>query len=137
MDTIETATDWPRLPALQEAIERGIAGAATARGERTLVFSHVSHLYPTGASLYTTVIFRLAADPDESLERWRAMKAAASAAIVEHGATISHQHGVGRDHAPYLGAEKGTLGMEILGDVARRLDPAGTMNPGGLLERDP
>ena len=137
VDTIETATDWPRLTALQEKIEAAIAGAVAFGGERALAFSHVSHLYPTGASLYVTAVFRLAADPDETLERWRAIKAAASSAIVEHGATISHQHGVGRDHAPYLAAEKGALGMAILGDVARRLDPAGTMNPGVLLDTDP
>jgi alkyldihydroxyacetonephosphate synthase len=52
---------------------------------------------------------------------------------VEHGATISHQHGVGRDHASYLEAEKGELGMAVLREVARRLDPDGLMNPGALL----
>lgn len=135
VDTVETATDWPRLPALQEGIEgRIVAAAATAFDERALVFSHLSHVYPTGASLYTTIIFQLAADPDETLARWTALKAAASSSIVDHGATISHQHGVGRDHAAHLAAEKGALGMDVLRDVARRLDPAGTMNPGALLE---
>jgi alkyldihydroxyacetonephosphate synthase len=62
------------------------------------------------------------------------MKAAASAAIVAGGGTISHQHGVGRDHAPYLAAEKGELGMAVLADVARRFDPDGRLNPGALLE---
>lgn len=138
VDTIETAIDWPRLPALQTAVETAIRDAVagvggTGDGERTLVFSHISHVYPTGASLYTTAIFRLAADPDETLERWRALKGAASRAIVDAGATISHQHGVGRDHAPHLASEKGALGMEVLGDVARRLDPDGLMNPGALL----
>ncbi len=151
VDTIETATDWPRLPALQAALEGAIRAAVTgvaverrggdpansggpADGEQALAFSHVSHVYPTGASLYTTVVFRLADDPDETLQRWRALKAAAGAVIVEHGATITHQHGVGRDHAPYLAAEKGALGMAVLGDVARRLDPDGLMNPGVLLD---
>jgi alkyldihydroxyacetonephosphate synthase len=72
-------------------------------------------------------------DPDENLARWRRLKDAASQAIVEHGGTISHQHGVGRDHAMYLPAEKGELGMAVLVDVARRFDPNGIMNPGVLL----
>ena len=59
---------------------------------------------------------------------------AASDAIVAGGGTISHQHGVGRDHAPYLAAEKGDLGMAVLGDIARRFDPDGIMNPGVLIE---
>ena len=62
---------------------------------------------------------------------------AASEAIVAGGGTISHQHGVGRDHAPYLRAEKGDLGMAVLGDIARRFDPNGIMNPGVLIEEGP
>ncbi len=135
VDTIETAIDWPRFPTLQAAVETAARDsiATASPGERALAFSHAGHLYPTGASLYTTVVFRLAADPDETLARWSAAKDAASRAIVAHGATISHQHGVGRDHAPHLAAEKSALGMAALADVARRFDPDGVMNPGALL----
>jgi len=96
-------------------------------------FSHLSHVYPDGSSLYATYVFRRSADPDETLERWRRLKRGASEAIVAGGGTISHQHGVGRDHLPYLAAEKGELGMAVLADVARRFDPAGIMNPGVLV----
>ncbi len=89
--------------------------------------------YPTGASIYSTHLFRLAADPDETFERWQTLKTAASQAIVQHGGTISHQHGVGADHATYLPAEKGPLGMAALADLSRRFDPAGMMNPGKLI----
>jgi alkyldihydroxyacetonephosphate synthase len=60
------------------------------------------------------------------------MKHAASLAIVSMGGTISHQHGVGLDHAPYLAAEKGELGMAALRALWRVLDPAGMMNAGKL-----
>ena len=86
-----------------------------------------------GSSLYTTYLFRAADDPDATVDRWRRLKAAASNAIVLHGGTISHQHGVGMDHAPYLPAEKGELGMVALGDLARRFDPNGILHPGVLL----
>ncbi len=62
-----------------------------------------------------------------------AIKRAASSVIVAEGATISHHHGVGADHAPYLAAEKGPLGMAALGAVVRTFDPEGIMNPGVLL----
>jgi len=54
---------------------------------------------------------------------------------VEQGGTISHQHGVGLDHKPYLEAEKGTLGLEVLRQAAAALDPQGIMNPGKLVDR--
>ena len=104
-----------------------------AIGERVHAFSHLSHVYPSGSSLYTTLVFRLASDPDETLERWRLLKTAASETIVRHGGTISHQHGVGRDHRPWLGVEKGELGIDVLESVRRRLDPDGILNPGVLL----
>jgi alkyldihydroxyacetonephosphate synthase len=133
LDTLETAIDWTRLPDLAAAVEGALRHGLDDLDERVLAFSHLSHVYPSGSSLYTTYMFRPAADPDETLERWRRLKAAASLVIVEHGGTISHQHGVGRDHAAYLAAEKGELGMAVLADVARRFDPNGIMNPGVLL----
>ena len=111
------------------ALRSGLAEAS----ERVHAFSHLSHVYPTGSSLYTTYVFRLADDPEETLERWRRLKRSVSEAIVAGGGTISHQHGVGTDHAPYLPLEKGELGMAALADLARRFDPDGVMNPGKLL----
>jgi alkyldihydroxyacetonephosphate synthase len=61
------------------------------------------------------------------------VKGAASKAIVEAGGTITHHHAIGRDHAPYMGAEVGGLGLEVLRAAKERLDPAGIMNPGKLL----
>jgi alkyldihydroxyacetonephosphate synthase len=134
LDTLETAVDWTRLPDLAAAVGRALRHGLDELGERVHAFSHISHVYPSGSSLYATYVFRRTADPDETLARWQRLKDAASRAIVEHGGTISHQHGVGRDHARYIRAEKGELGMEVLADVARRFDPDGIMNPGVLLE---
>ncbi len=134
VDTLETATDWATLPDLAAAIGRTLRHGIEAAGERVHAFSHLSHAYPTGSSLYATYVFRLADDPDETLERWRTLKAAASRVVVEHGATISHQHGVGTDHAPYLAAQKGALGMDAIGALVRTFDPDGVMARGVLLE---
>lgn len=128
VDTLETAVSWSAIPGMIREIERALAGT----GEAVHFFTHLSHLYPWGSSLYTTYLFRLAEDPEENLDRWRRLKEGASRAIVAQGGTISHQHGVGVDHAPYLPAEKGALGMAVLGDLCRRFDPAGIMNPGKL-----
>jgi alkyldihydroxyacetonephosphate synthase len=61
------------------------------------------------------------------------MKTAAGQAIVTHGGTISHQHGVGVDHAPYLEAEKGGVGMEAIRSLCKAFDPEKIMNPGKLV----
>jgi alkyldihydroxyacetonephosphate synthase len=133
IDTMETATGWAQVPAIVAAIETALRNALVEIGERVHVFTHLSHVYPYGSGVYTTCLFRLAGDPEESLARWRALKMAASRAIVAQGGTISHQHGVGVDHLPYLAAEKTPLGLEAVRDVCRRFDPQGTMNPGKLV----
>jgi alkyldihydroxyacetonephosphate synthase len=132
VDTLETATPWDRLPNLIEKIEHDIYAAARASNERVHVFTHISHVYSDGASIYTSILFRLMPDPDQTLEFWRAMKIAASLAIVQAGGTISHQHGVGIDHAEYLPAEKGKLGMAVLNAACSFFDPTGIMNPGKM-----
>jgi alkyldihydroxyacetonephosphate synthase len=132
-DTLETATDWARVPTLLARLEAAVGSALAPIGEKVHVFTHLSHLYPSGSSLYLTYLFRLARDPDETLERWQAIKLAASTVIEAEGATITHHHGVGTDHAPYLVAEKGPLGMAALETIVRTFDPDGMMNPGVLL----
>jgi len=131
VETLETAATWGRLDALSRAVADAIRGALGARGTPGLVGCHVSHLYPTGASLYYTFIAR--SDRDAPLDQWRAVKRAAGDAIVAHGGTITHHHAIGRDHAPWMPAEVGELGLELLAAAKQRLDPAGVMNPGKLL----
>ncbi|HET9185745.1 MAG TPA: FAD-binding oxidoreductase, partial [Solirubrobacterales bacterium] len=131
VETLETAHTWSRLDGLRRAVREAIDSSLQAQGTPGLVFCHLSHAYPDGASLYFTFIAR--ARHDAAVEQWRAVKNAACAAIVAHGGTITHHHGVGRDHARYMEAEVGKPGVEALRALKERLDPAGIMNPGKLL----
>lgn len=133
IDTVETALDWPRVTQAMEGIERAAADALEGCGERVHAYTHLSHLYPQGASVYSTFVFRLAGDFETDMARWRMLKKGVSEAIVAHGGTISHQHGVGTDHAPWLAAEKGQLGLGAMAALFRHLDPDGRMNPGKLV----
>ncbi|MBN6774511.1 FAD-binding oxidoreductase [Pseudomonas granadensis] len=133
VDTLETATDWSNVDHLLNLIESSLRDALAAEGERVHVFTHLSHVYGEGSSIYTTYVFRPAADYPATLARWQALKHAASQTIVTHHGTISHQHGVGKDHAAYLLREKGALAVETLQALSRHFDPAGRLNPGTLL----
>jgi alkyldihydroxyacetonephosphate synthase len=134
VDTVETATTWDKIPETLNAVEAALRNGLNANNERVHVFTHLSHVYPTGASIYTTYLFRIPSDPAETLRRWKHLKGAASEAMVAHGSTISHQHGVGIDHMPYLAAEKGEQGMAIIRQLYGQFDPKHVMNPGKLFE---
>lgn len=135
VDTLETAVNWSTIPQMIMAVEQTLKETAAKFNEKIHVFTHLSHVYSDGASVYTTYLFRLAADPAETLARWQKMKTAVSQAIVANRGTISHQHGVGVDHAPYLSAEKGNLGIQALKTAANQFDPTGIMNPGKLISQ--
>jgi alkyldihydroxyacetonephosphate synthase len=131
VETLETATQWSSLRSLHRKVAGAISTALDAQGTPGLVMCHVSHVYETGASLYFTFIARQR-DSDE-LAQWRAVKDAASEAVVTGGGTITHHHAIGRDHARWMNSEVGEGGVQALRALKRELDPAGIMNPGKLL----
>jgi alkyldihydroxyacetonephosphate synthase len=131
VETLETSHTWSRLEELHTAVGGAIRNALTEQGTPGLVFCHLSHAYADGASLYFTFISRSRRGAE--LEQWGAVKRAASEAIVATGATITHHHAIGRDHRPYMEAEVGETGLDVLRTVKEQLDPAGIMNPGKLL----
>jgi alkyldihydroxyacetonephosphate synthase len=137
IDTVETAVDWPRVTLMMQAVEQAATGVLGGMGEKVHTYTHLSHLYAQGASVYTTFVYRLGGDFETDMARWRALKHAVSMAIVDNGGTISHQHGVGSDHAPYLAAEKGAAGIAAMQALFSHFDPQGIMNPGKLLPGGP
>jgi alkyldihydroxyacetonephosphate synthase len=130
IETLETATFWSGIPRLYDAVSTALREALTAQGTPPVILCHVSHVYPAGASLYFTIGCAALEDP---LTQWHAAKAAASDAIISAGGSITHHHGVGRDHLPWYRQEVGELGIEILRAVKSSLDPAGILNPGILV----
>ncbi len=131
VETLETAASWSSLMNLYDGVSNALREALASGGTRPLVMCHISHLYRTGASLYFTFVAR--AEEGGEIEQWRSAKAAAGDAIVAGGGTITHHHAVGRDHVPWMRAEVGELGLEVLRAAKERLDPQGIMNPGKLI----
>ena len=127
VETLDTATHWSGLGELYEKVRSALHAAL----DRPLVMCHVSHAYETGASLYFTVL--AARDPHDPFGQWERAKQAASEAISENTrGTITHHHAVGLDHAPYLRAEIGDVGMAVLAAAKHATDPTGVLNPGKL-----
>jgi alkyldihydroxyacetonephosphate synthase len=125
VDTMEVAGLWSAVPRLYESIRAALSAHAQA------VACHLSHLYPSGSSLYFTFLIG-AADDREAEASYRAAWHAAAKSCTEAGGTITHHHGVGRLKAPFLAQDLGETGTAVLNTIRAALDPAGIMNPGGL-----
>lgn len=132
IDTLETATQWEKVPHMIEAIESALKKSMEDQ-DKIHVFTHLSHVYSSGSSIYTTYLFKMKDCPEETMATWMRCKKLASEAIVASGGTISHQHGVGTDHLPYVQSEKGEQGMKVIRSFIQSCDPEKIMNPGKFI----
>lgn len=133
VETVETAASWSDLSDVYEATRKALTESLSTPDKKPLVMCHVSHVYPTGASLYFTVVADR--DDDRPLQQWLLAKRAATNALLSEGGVLTHHHAVGIDHAPWLSQEIGDLGVAVLHAVKDRLDPTGICNPGVLFGR--
>jgi alkyldihydroxyacetonephosphate synthase len=131
VETLETATTWDRLHALYEGVRDRLAHGLAESGAPGLVLCHLSHAYPQGASLYFTVMAR--ARPGEEVAQWQRLKRAATDEIARQSGALSHHHGIGIDHAPWMERQHGTGALAVLAALKREMDPRGVLNPGKLL----
>ena len=129
VETLETATHWSGYLGLHSDVTTALQDSLGPR-PGPYVMSHLSHAYETGASLYTTVI--AVADREDPIAQWQRAKSATSDTIMSSGATITHHHAVGRDHAAWLPQEVGPVGMAMLKATKSAVDPDGLLNPGVL-----
>jgi alkyldihydroxyacetonephosphate synthase len=126
VDTIEVAGLWSAVPGLYAGIRDALAEHAEAVG------CHLSHLYSSGSSLYFTFLVR-GADDDDAQVRYLAAWEQAARSCAAAGGTLTHHHGVGRLKSPYLAAELGEAGLDVLTRIKSAVDRQGIMNPGVLL----
>lgn len=127
VDTLETATTWDRYLALHSSVRDAMAKAMDGRG---LVMAHLSHAYTDGASIYYTFLARQT--EGRELEQWQQAKAAATEAIIAAGGALSHHHGIGSDHRPWMPRYLGAAGVRTVAALKQTFDPQGIMNPGKL-----
>jgi alkyldihydroxyacetonephosphate synthase len=125
VDTMEVAGLWSAVPGLYDGIKTALSAHAQA------VACHLSHLYPSGSSLYFTFLIT-GADDHDAETRYNEAWPQAARSCTEAGGTITHHHGVGRLKAPFLAGELGETGTGVLSTIRKALDPAGIMNPKGL-----
>ena len=131
VDTLETAAPWESLLTLYTALRKALSESIRNTAPGALVFSHLSHAYPDGASLYFTFMARQ--QTGRELEQWQEVKEAATEAILRHGGALSHHHGVGSMHKPWLRDYLGHTGLEFLEHMKDKVDPKHIMNPGKVL----
>ena len=131
-DVSETATTWSRLMPLYDAVIAAANAAFMRLAVRGYVMCHLSHSYHAGACLYFTFAFRATPGGDMAAE-YEVVKSAIQQAFVDNGATLSHHHAVGTEHAPWLEQDISAPGVAMLEALFDGIDPGKHLNPGKIV----
>jgi alkyldihydroxyacetonephosphate synthase len=134
-DVSETSAPWGRLQDVYDAVTGAARGAFAELGVPGYVMCHLSHSYHSGACLY----FTFAITPSgrrEPLDEYATVKTAIQQAFVDNGATLSHHHAVGTEHAEWLEQDISAPGVTMLRALFDGVDPGGNLNPGKLVSAE-
>jgi alkyldihydroxyacetonephosphate synthase len=131
-DVSETAAPWSALAPLYRSVSGAARAAFAELGVSGYVMCHLSHSYHSGACLY----FTFALTPSgrrEPLEEYGVVKVAIQQAFIDSGATLSHHHAVGVEHARWLEQDISGPGVAMLRGLFDSVDPGGNLNPGKIV----
>jgi alkyldihydroxyacetonephosphate synthase len=132
-DVSETSAPWSALPALYDRAMGAAREAFAALGVHGYVMCHLSHSYHSGACLYFTFAFNAAGVEDE-LAAYRMVKSAVQQSFLDAGATLSHHHAVGTEHAQWLEQDISRAGVSMVRALLAGVDPGENLNPGKILD---
>jgi alkyldihydroxyacetonephosphate synthase len=131
-DVSETAAPWKALPILYDNVMANAQKAFDDLGVHGYIMCHLSHSYHAGACLYFTFGFKPSGDR-EPLEEYDAVKSAIQQTFVDSGATLSHHHAVGTEHAAWLEQDISAPGVAMLRALFDGVDPGANLNPGKIV----
>ncbi len=131
-DVAETAAPWSALSSLYDKVMADARDAFDELGVRGYIMCHLSHSYHAGACLYFTFGFKPTGRRDE-LDEYGIVKSAIQQAFIDSGATLSHHHAVGTEHAQWLEEDISTPGVAMLRALFDGIDPGANLNPGKIV----
>jgi len=131
-DVSETAAPWSLLPVVYDNVIGAAERCFGALGVPGYIMCHLSHSYHSGACLYFTFAIKPSGGR-EPLDEYGAVKSAIQQAFVDSGATLSHHHAVGTEHAEWLEQDISAPGTDLLRTLFDGVDPGGHLNPGKIV----
>lgn len=133
-DVSETAAPWSKLQAVYDGAMKAADDAYASVGIKGWIMAHLSHSYHSGACLYFTFAF---VGGEDMLGEYDVVKSAIQQSFIDNGGTLSHHHGVGVEHSPWMEQDISAQGVEVMAGLFAATDPANNLNPGKILGASP
>lgn len=130
-DVSETATPWSRTVEVHRETVKAATQAWEEAGTRGFIMCHLSHSYHAGACQYFT--FAIADDSEQNMRTYDQVKRAVQDSFMAHGGTVSHHHGVGEEHSPWMAQDISEGGVTIQKALFEGVDPGRNLNPGKIV----
>ena len=126
-DVSETATPWRYMVQMHDETVRRAEEALREAGVQGYVMCHLSHSYHSGACQYFT--FAVNDSSETMLDSYYKVKRAIQQSFMDNHGTVSHHHGVGAEHLPWLAEDISPVGVGFQQKLFAAVDPGRNLNP--------
>ena len=116
-----------QIPQFMAEAEKAVVAAMP--GARVCAFGHMGD-----GNIHYNISQPVGADKAEFIGRWREINKIVHGLVLQHGGSISAEHGIGQLKRDELASIRSDIEMDLMRRIKTAFDPAGIMNPGKVLK---
>ena len=126
-ETFETSVPWNRIHDVTQAVQRELETQCAARGiaGRPFLSYRVTQTYHTGVCIYFMLGFS-GRGLDQPIDVYHDIEHKLRQAILDHGGSLSHHHGVGKVRQDFMDQVQSDNSIEVLQKTKEAMDPNNT-----------
>ncbi|MGY5800616.1 FAD-binding oxidoreductase [Rhizobium sp. LEGMi12c] len=115
-----------QIPQFMAEAEKAVVAAMP--GARVCAFGHMGD-----GNIHYNISQPVGADKAGFISRWREINKIVHGLVLQHGGSISAEHGIGQLKRDELASIRSDIEMDLMRRIKSAFDPAGIMNPGKVL----
>ncbi|KAK7200612.1 alkyldihydroxyacetonephosphate synthase [Novymonas esmeraldas] len=134
-DVFETSVLYSQAIPCWRAVKAAVRQVWKEHGHHGWIGCHTAHQYKYGCCLYFT--FASVQKDDMDMKVFLEIKKRATEAMLRHTGNLTHHHGIGYEHVPWMSRFMKPGAMRLLYAMKKSIDPRNICNPGKLLPSPP
>ncbi|CCW67927.1 unnamed protein product [Phytomonas sp. Hart1] len=130
-DVFETSVLYSHAISCWRAVKEAVRKIWKENGQHGWIGCHTAHQYKHGCCLYFT--FASSQKDDNDMKIFLQIKKRAMDAMLKFTGNLTHHHGIGYEHVPWMCRFMGSGCIDLLMTIKKKMDPKNICNPGKLL----